>query len=87
MHAALVGEPGGSGDSRNWRTGFEQSAGPADAVRDEQCVRRQSGAFAEQPDHAELPDACDCGRLIQADVVAVVLGEIVTGQAQRVVVS
>ena len=87
MQVALVREPGGSGDGRNWRTGFEQSAGLADAVREEQCVGRQSGAFAKQSDHAELPDASDRGELIQADVAAIVLGEIATCQSQRAVVS
>jgi hypothetical protein len=47
MQVALVGEPGGSGDGRNWGAGFEQPAGVADAVRDEQRAGRQSGAFAE----------------------------------------
>ncbi len=75
----LVSE-GGRGDRP---AGFDQAAGSADAV---ECVRWQTGPLAKETDQAELADAGNSGKLIEADVALGPVAEVVVDPAERPVI-
>ena len=87
MQVTLVGETGGGGDVGDGGAGFEESARRADAVGKLHGVRRQSEVLAEEADEPELPDTCDGGELVEADVALRLVREVLGGQAQCPVIA
>ena len=66
---ALVGEPGRGGNRGGRCSVLQQQTGSADAVRDVQCMWRQSSAFAEEADETELPDSRGGGEFVSPSQV------------------
>jgi hypothetical protein len=62
VKVTLVGESGGSCGGGDGYAGFEHAAGGANTLGELQGMRRQSGAFADRADEAELADAGRVGR-------------------------
>ena len=67
---------GGSGHPR-----FQQAPGAADTEGDVPRVRGHSGALTEQADEPKLSDSGGGGQLVEPDVAAETVGEVVTGQS------